>query len=223
MQTYWNLTDRERAALLPEQIEHYLAVERMRAGAVRPLEPTTAEPGPEPVIDKEEFWAVKLGYTTLALFELASEAAQVVDMGPLVEESRYSGVGVEHARRGALTVERVELPSERTAKVHAVEVKEWRAAKEAHEKAWKTFGEELEAYEKVGRELLDDLARVAELDALYRKIMRTWDEYLATAGGDERVAWQFLCKAYHEADALVAFSWTESSATPWAPTPTCES
>ena len=58
MDSYWNLSNPERADLTEEQVDRLTKIALMEEGVVTPKEPELYEEPPDPQIDMVEMWKV---------------------------------------------------------------------------------------------------------------------------------------------------------------------
>lgn len=209
MNDYWQLSERERAALTEEQVKTYEAYELMAAGVVR-----TASPGEfthkRPDVGKRNVFVINTkGYNSLDVaFPTMEDAHAFVTSRAMCLSHEYDG------NESTLAVRPLD-----GAKIEIREVcvgedidrckSEWdryRAAKRAHEdlatKHEKAQREEANAvhglwkdWEECGRKAL-----------VHKRVVDTWEEYRKIAGDDATAA-KFLAKAYSTEAVEDAAEW----------------
>lgn len=210
MRTYWDLEEKERAALTSEDVEKYLAAELMSKGVlqVQPLQLVEVVPVEPPA---STFFEVRRSsYDSMrVLFRTAEQAKQFLQLEPLM---------LDHVWLGSETVcfvdDRASLPEivalnyrsraehealkERLTKASAGEVENRRRSDE-HAKAVKAQDDALKG-------LWDDWYACQARAARMKRIRDTFDEYKRIAE-DSRVAARFLRKAFRDDDIHEAAVW----------------
>lgn len=196
MQTYFDLTEKERAALTREDVERYIDVELMRVGVLR-VEPLMLEPEPEePEIPRHGF--ARVG--DLA-FNNVEDARSFLVLKPRKIGRYYIGGGyynsvaytdaldstivevVELATKDGL--EEVKVALDARGAVQA----ENRKRRDEHDKAMKAQNEALEG-------MWSDWYRCKREDGGHRKVVETFESYRKLADGDADMAARFLHKMF---------------------------
>jgi len=211
VKTYWDMTEKERAALTDERVEFMERLELMGEGVLA-AEPWTPEI--EPVVPEpdEEVYDVSAGKysAVLATFASLDAARAFVDLCPVPVETAYHGgttiahVGEREAKE--ISVRRIYSRAQWLAHRQAIEagvaIRKRNAETEAaREKDAAGAANALGA-------LRNDLAECREKGRRYQRIADVYAQYVATAEGDEEIAWRFLCKAFPHDEIQEAAAWT---------------
>src|SRR6188768_1133977 len=118
MQTYWDLSDKQRSELTDEQFAAFLAVERMQKGAIKPPEPEYVDETQPTVPTVKVF---RLGheesrYSTSGgmLFASAEDAEKAAALVAGVTGYDYHAGSNFIVPAGKFTIEPIDLPSRET-------------------------------------------------------------------------------------------------------------
>jgi len=207
---YWNLEERERAALNEDEVQAYLAVELMERGVIAPRAPVP-EPILEPSLERESVFVIAYGYSdTLDLAFPTFEAAQAfLGLGAqLIKRDWQAGNArylepIDQAR-----VQSASVTTQDAALAARAELRENTARKERNETARRAYEQAIESVDKETRDIWADWKRCRGLVADHLRVMETWATYVAMTGGDEAVAWKFLTQAFGMVPALAAFEFS---------------
>lgn len=208
MESYWELSEKERAALTSEQVEAYVPVELMREGVPRPVPLVLIDEPPMPEADKEAY-QLTIAYSMREVaFPSAEAAAASVDGScGLIDSTSYGAYPhsvsihtlkvIEEPSAG---VKRVPIYSAaRLAEAHeAIEkAAEARAENGRRKKEWK---DTTEAEQKAVGGMWTDWHECRAKAAEVQRVLDTRAEYVKLTDGDEDMAESFLAKVY-DADA----------------------
>ncbi len=209
MKTYWDLSEKERAALTREQVEAFEAAELMLKGvlAVAPLELVEV-----PGLQMATVTVYRIGgeFSSLSIaFESAAAAQAFLDLKPLVVERDGEPDVVDVVRPlGSEPVRVVSLPQKDTAQAKAALIKQVDAAKKENARRKQAHEEELKKVEQATRGLWDDWHSCRERAATMARIAETFDKYIAIAGSEETAA-KFLAQAFPAPDIAEAATWAD--------------
>jgi len=216
--TYWDLSEKERAALSGEDVDRFVAAELMRLGVLQ-VAPLVLDPEPNVVEPaKRLYFQVQHGpeypRTTLdLLFDDEIDAREFIENGNfrIVKTERLND---DWSQRIEVT-ETLMLP--RLTTTEAISADDFREARTALEKrsAIRAANDEREeewVKEKSKEDdalkgMWADWQRCRGLDAAHRRVSTTLDAYVATAGGDREVAFRFLRKAFTDPQIVAAAEW----------------
>lgn len=217
--TYWDLIEKERAALSADDVDCFVAAELMRLGVLQ-AGPLVREP--EPVIQEPEtrlYFQVSLGETAYSrsapdvLFDDEDDARNFLgqfDVRILKTErlnddwSQTIKVAAPLERPEVTTVEAISADAFREAKTALEKRGAIRAANAKREEEWvKEKSKEDDAL----KGMWADWQRCCDLDTAHRRVSTTLDSYVATAGGDREVAFRFLRKAFADPQIVGAAEW----------------
>lgn len=217
--TYWDLSEKERAALTSEDVERFAAAELMRLGVLQvgPLmkdaEPVIVEP------PKRIYFQITVGlevYSRAAidiLFDdeddarsfLDSYEARVLKSERLNDDwSQQIKVAVPLQRPEVTTVEAISADDFRDAKTALEKRAAVRAANDKREEEWtKEKAKEEEAL----KGMWTDWQRCRDLAVTHQRVADTLAGYVATADGDRAVAFRFLRKVFTDPKIAEAATW----------------
>ncbi len=215
MKTYWDHTERERAALDYDQVRDLLKFELMEKGIVDPATPQLLDES-TPDVPTRKFYRVthaKGEYGAReqfpVVFETPEQAEAFMSLKPGVSRKNWNYPGEFFERTSGLQMEVVELPTEQDHLTHRPAL----ANAEANKKANSTAKAE---HEKACREMDDALESIwgdyrsqQAQDRTHRRLIEVWERYVADCDGDEEIAMRFLRKAYSEDQIGGAFAWCE--------------
>jgi hypothetical protein len=225
MQTYWDLTNRERSDLDREGVEKFLDAELMAKGVLK-VDPPELEPVPKvPELPRKPFvkleWAdPEYSYSKFSVdivFDTAEQAQAFLDLKPRRLRSRH---------REQYYTEVLADPS--FIVVQACGQQEYLEAKSAIEAAGAVSSRNSSAsskYEKACAEMnkvlqgvWSDWSECRDMAAQHQRVFDTREEYQRIAD-DDSVAMQFLRKAFGDEQIQEAFAWFEMDAPDFDPPP----
>ncbi len=203
MQTYWDLTEKERAALEVTDVDRYIDAELMLKGVLKVpplvLVDLPKLPPPDHVIHR-----VRIAYRTeVAAFESNEKALEFIrTFSPLIVESHYvEGQSISVASK----VTDHEILTERvySAALYAEisgDLKRASAIKTTNDRKVTAYTAAMKLQEEALKGLWSDWVDCREKAQRVAKVQATAAEYRAIAGTEE-VALQFLSKVF-DADSL---------------------
>jgi hypothetical protein len=211
MKRYWDLSEKERAALTDTDVEALLSIELMERGVLR-VEPPTPEPVPEVPPPKLEVWQVVISQWNHApiVFDAAEQAFAFLKLSPMEAKSVYLGSGsVENAEPypASASVAKVLMYSAAEIAQHRTVLALAAAASDRNQKAESEYQEALAREQKETSALRDDWRECQRKALNVRKVLGTFDEYKRLAG-NEWTASAFLVKAFDRGTIARAEEWS---------------
>lgn len=205
---YWELSERERAALTHDDVERFGDAELMAKGVLK-VDPLVVDPEPPtPVMQTTQFYRVGE-----LLFATHEQLKTFLDLVPLKVHTQYLNgnyrESVEYAERAfeKRDIRIVELTSEDAFKAHKSALEKRSATVKANadrrEKWEKALSEQNEAL----RGMWSDWHYCRDLDIKHRKLVETYESYTRIAGGDRSIAARFLLKAFKREQINEAAEW----------------
>lgn len=216
MQTYWDLTEKERSALTQEQVNDYIKYELMSKGVVAPA-PFTPESLQPIELTKRDVYRVGIGNGRYGRdhfncgFSSAESAAAFLKLNPIFVEQDYTVPTDDRLvakEPQNLTVSLQQIPGEadilpiKSALARNQEIEKKNSeGRSAFDKAYK-------AVETATADLWSDYYAQQRKSARYAHILSVFDEYTKMAGSAS-IAFPFLCKSFPNGDEVqAAFAWT---------------
>ena len=204
MDTYWNLSDSERAALSESQVEALCQVELMEKGVLPPKELVLLPEEPVPLKTTALFGIeVPDQYGTYrpipVAFATAEDATKFLECGPFERVSDwrqpefYKVLG-----EGVAKVVSVSLASAPEVARRKSELDKLQSNKEANEKARREHRDSVDKAKKALEGLWEDYRRCQQDAASLQYAKDTWKKYLEMSGGDAGIARAFFRKAFSE-------------------------
>lgn len=210
MKIYWNLSNKERAALTNDDMAAYEKIELMETGIVATM-PPEYEPEPEITVPTHQIHKIVYdGCNTLNIYfrdlTQAEEAAAALRGGLLVYEDYHTktrttkmitdvSIGVEDVH------DESDVAKIRKALIEAKDVKSRNAA--ARSKYQNACSKSEDALSK----MRNDRYKCRDIMLQMTHIGEVWQDYLETCNGDRDVARKFLEKAYSVEDLEAAQEW----------------
>jgi hypothetical protein len=209
---YWDLEERERAALTRAEVEEFLVVELMERGALRPKQPV-----PEPIVETsipttQVFVVKKDAYHELDIaFPSAGAAQAFLDLAPMLIDRDYNAGNAlflkSFAEGGEIISKQVMTEAEALA--HRSVLRENEARKQRNAAAQTTYEKAVKTLDAETRDVWEDYRRCQDLVVKHHRVIEVWAQYVATTRGDEEIAWRFLMKAFTADDARDAFKFNQ--------------
>lgn len=208
--TYWDLSDKERAALSSDDVQRYGDVELMAKGVLKLPELVVVDEPAEPELAKTRYYRVEQFPTVLFPTLEAAEAFR--ELAPRDLDSKYLNrnysTSVQYARlREKLTVDTVEAAAEDDVRQHTAGLEKAAAAREANRKARQDYDEALRAQNNALEGLWEDWHRCRALAVEMERVRDTFQRYIAMTNGDKAMAARFLAKAFPESKLDEAAAW----------------
>jgi hypothetical protein len=213
MKSYWDYSEKERAALSHDQVSDLLKFELMDKGVLKPESPELLDEE-LPEIRKTQFFRVThAGRYSREPFDIAfatvenAQAFMALKPMRILSEWQYPGDFVKPS--GELQIEVVELPTEQDHVAHRPRLAECKANKERNDKAKDEYNKAIKAVDDACDGIWEDFRDMQASDRSHRKVLEVWDQYVADCNGEEEIAFRFLQKAFVEDRIAEAFEWCE--------------
>lgn len=208
MQTYWDLTEAERAALTRDDVAKYVDFELMQKGVLKakPLELLAV---PEVKLDTARFYVIDEGrydHASIA-FRTESDARTFLALRPVKVERDYSTEASWAKAIDATEIKSIDLATDDSVTAAKARLKEAAAAKSENDKRRREHEEQARKVEGALKHLWEDWHECTSRDARMRRIAETFAEYQAMAKSPELAA-AFLRKAFTAAEIIDAEKWT---------------
>jgi hypothetical protein len=199
---YWELTTFQKAALTYEDLQSFRKVELMIKGIVCPQQPEV----PASVPGFHEFakehaktvTVVKIGYYEYEISEAAKEKLVALNLRQINDEyisneaiHKFGPTFKPEVKTTVVYPEFSNLKTEYLSKYGDAE---------NLKKAWDKYRKEAEEADKATSDLVDDWHQAGQDVALYERIQKTRNEYLEMTEGNEKLALDFLEKAFDSND-----------------------
>ncbi len=222
MQTYWDHTEQERAAMSREDVGRFLDLELMRKGVLKVKQPEL-EPVPHVETPEEtKYFAVQwkdsqYSYSLHDLavaFTTAQDAEAFLKLNFVRVCSAY-GVSknyVEHLT-GASIVEATALRHDDYLNCKA-RLDESQEAKNRNEKLQSEFKTAAKTMDDALADVWSNWSECRDAQATHQQVMDTWNEYRQLANGDEDTARKFLRKVFSDDDVEAAEKWFADASVP---------
>jgi len=209
MQTYWDLSEAERAALNEQEVERYIDAELMtkgvlRAKMVQPVdEPSLPEPDQVLYVIGADYHSTFLGFLT------AEAATQALRQSVRLDHEYVNGQSIPVAcPLGDGHIKEVRVHSVDTIRGARGTVEKATAAKAENERRRETYRRQLDAERDALQGLWEDWHRCRAKAAHVRRIVDVFDDYKRIAGRDD-VAGQFLLKVFDRDEVIEASEWCD--------------
>lgn len=213
MQTYWDLTEKERAALSREDVEKFGDAELMLKGVLK-VQPLVLEPLPPVASPVKQCFRVRVGskYQQVTLdvgFDTAETAQAFLALKPLHVTQRWlKGKNVEACSpvdEHEIVAETMYTAAEVTDSTAALERRaavetENETRQRAHDDAMK---KQAEALEGMWSDWYECQRKVAQM----QRVVDTFNDYVRIAGGKRDVAGTFLVKVFSREEIAEAAAW----------------
>lgn len=219
---YWDLSNKERAALKREDVEKYIAYELMSRGISRLPEPIYEDEGPE--IELPEpcvIYSVSFGYETVGYFETMEEAQIIQAALAKVTTGKVSSVSVYdyrssrenpkffEAHSSALKIEEhsVFRESELTLIREALKVQAIVVA--ANDEKRTIYKKSISDTDTCLTSMWDDWGEKVEMNVSYAHTAATWEEFLGMCDGNRLMAMKFMLKGDRDHDLHDVWEWLD--------------
>jgi hypothetical protein len=211
IKTYWDLSERERAALSREDVARYLDAELMMKGVLA-LAPLTLVPEPAPKLETKSYYRVAASdYDVIDLaFASEDDARAFVSLRPLRVRSDWQ-LGSENRfvePLGAGTIRTEDLPGHAEVEAAKATLKEAKAAKEENDRRRRIHEEQSKAVESAVSGLWEDWHECRAKAERMARVSETFAKYTALASGDLAVASKFLRQVFSVEELVAAEEWT---------------
>lgn len=209
MKTFWDLEEKERAALTREEVERFLDAELMTKGVLKvaPLV-LDEEPAVDDLTTTTYYWAD--GFPNV-LFTTTEAASAFVALKPAQLGSEYLCGDYRQAVKFAKAPEENDINQVSVASQDYFTQRrsclEKRAAiRASNRKRREQYESDSKAQSKVLEGVWEDWARCRRADEGHRRVVTTFNDYVKTAG-DRQVAASFLEKVFSLAAIREAREW----------------
>jgi hypothetical protein len=227
MDRYWDLTEKQRAALTEEQLESLFTVERMEKGVLKPIEPKYAPEGPVQ-LPTERLYSVEpkrggYGHTFGVLLATAEDAQKFIDLKPRLRRSDWLGNETTESVQvpDSYTIAPVDVPTEDAVISAKPELTRRGENAKRNKDLREKYEKEMRAFTNAVDSVREDYYRCCDLGSEFKRIVETFDNYVRTANGAEYIAAKFLAKAFPENQIRDAFAWHELPLPSDMPPATC--
>ena len=212
MQTYWDLTEQERANLTDDEMKYYGDIELMKAGLVRPVPPKLEDVGTVDVNTTEFYCLAYEGdyghqNTLDLLFDTVEQANAFIALKPKKIKHDWQS-GLDFAEDIAQpSIKPTKIADTRELNRVQDTAKAIKDAKGRNEKATAEYQKLANETSKALKDIDDDHWRCHDLEREYQHILDTKAEFLRLSKGDEAIAMQFLLNKYRQEDIDAAEAW----------------
>lgn len=212
MQTYWELSEKERAALTREEVEKYLDAELMMKGVlkVRPLELEPLPTVPEPTTKAFEVRRPHAGPFDVR-FRSTEDAATFLRLCPLFVNNDYvDGTFLKslHEIDGdEVEIVAVTMHSKKQLDACKPEMLRRHAVQAENDRRQREHDETVRKQDEALRGVWSDWYECQEKAVRMRRVVETFDDYVRLTGGKRDVAGMFLLKAFARDMVVEAAEW----------------
>lgn len=209
MRTYWDLSEKDRAALTATDVERFVDAELMTKGVLKVTEPTLEKEPELPEPDVECFY-VSAGTTRVDVaFNTADDARAFIATGPMIRQYHYlNGEFIYYVHTSddwKITAERAH--SKDLADLHRGTFALAKEAKARNEKLKDDHAKALKAQQEALADMWSDWRTQSIKRTQLEKVATTYESYTATAEGDRAIAFRFLRKSFDDAKIVEAAEW----------------
>lgn len=216
MQTYWDLSEADRAALTRDDVARFVDLELMQKGVLKPKPLELLDVTPVELATETYFQIEGLGsygeHATIGElgFRTESEARAVIEMRPVVVRQEWDLGKTLFARQISpnSSIKLVTLAAENSVLAQRARLKEITAANTENDKRKRAFEEQTKKVDETLRGLWDDWHACVAKAAEMRRVAEVFADYKRMAGGDEAVAKRFLARAFPQSTVTDAQEWT---------------
>lgn len=213
MNTYWDLTERERAVLSREDVETFLDAELMTKGVLAVKAPTYL-PVPEVVLNKNDLYEIdpqsSHGRPHLA-FPNEDAARTFLGLGGIVIDADWQiGSDVKFAQPvpNDAPVRTIALATRESVEIARIKLREAKAATEENEKRKRVYEEQLRNVDKALGGLWEDWYACQEKAYRVGRVIETFEKYVKMAGSEATAA-KFLAQVFTPPQIAEAEEWTD--------------
>jgi hypothetical protein len=204
MDTYFDLSEKQRSQLTEEQVSAFCDVALMTAGIIKPVQPERlVDVAGDVDLDTETVWI-----TGGILFRSQEDALAFLKLSPMKEEYDF-GVGYEYKYAELIN----ELPAakavyRKSALDAAKKVLSQRSAKkEAIKKQIEEYNAQCKKANDATSNIWQDWTACRDMARAYQRVRDTFDQYVGMTAGDKSLALKFLRKAHTSEDIAGAIEW----------------
>lgn len=208
MKTYWDLSEKERAALSREDVERYVDAELMMKGVLKVEPPKECAIPDPPTVSRRNYHRgrhqSRYGTATTDVAFADAAAAQTLLSAVVIEDDYETGLKVA---RTIFDLDEVTAVPEDEYVRHRSALQAHKSAIEANKKAREEFAAAAKKQDDALSGLWADWHECRQRDARLRKVIETFEDYKRIAGGDVAVAARFLRKPFTEEEIAEAAEW----------------
>lgn len=203
MKTYWDYTEKERAAFTREEVEGFLDRELMERGVLKVIAPKLELVESEPAMRRETWYSVGG-----LLFKTVDDANAVVNLHPHKEGYNWSAdYKYKYAETVETEIQQVQLYVRADVDAFAKILAKNKRAKEANEKANSEYMKASTAQDKVLDGVWSDWSGCRDKADKNQKVLDTASEYIRMTESNRDLAREFLGKAFSESEITSAEEW----------------
>lgn len=208
---YWDLSERERAALSREDVERFVDAELMTKGVLK-ARPPQLEPEPESLVKLSQRFLVKSAASDSwqrprLLFRTEDDARKFLDLLPEHQHSFYSdGDTIEHGQTFSRTIAPISIIASEDYEAHKSSLQSAAAIRSANKKATEEQEQTVKAQDHALKGLWDDWQLQRTQDRRFRAVIATFEDYRRIANSAD-VALRFLLKVHTRSDVEAAAAW----------------
>lgn len=217
MNRYWDMSERDRAALTTDQVEAMMVVELMEKGVIKVEAPTLREI-PELPLKHRTVFIVENGNGRYGSREdcgfcwdtIEQAQAFVATMPSKIDSDYQVGSHLQFAKPTRnLAIKQIEICDEQEILNHKAKLSKIEKDKEFNREAMSAHEKALTAQREAGKDVWEDYYRCGELSRKYAKIAAVMKDYVTTCNGDVSMASKFLGKAFSASDISAAAEWLD--------------
>lgn len=208
MKTYWDLSEKERAALSAEDVATYEPLELMEAGVLR-VEPYASEPVPTVPAPTRIVYGLKSVYRSMGVaFDTEEQARKFLELSPRRVTTDWNGASsVEHlVALESTDIVSVAIYTEADYKSHRELLKGAAEVRERNEKGERENTEARAKRDRAISSMWNDWREQCAAERTHRRVIATFDEYVSLAG-DRQIAATFLLKVFDAEAIRAAATW----------------
>lgn len=213
MESYWDLTEQERAALTSEQVEAFIDVILMEEGVVRPKPPTLLDETIEAVPTGVYYEVLHAGdyrdESTNFVFTTKEQANAFIELQPYRKENNYSfGSDNFYAKSvSGWKVVAVDLMSEQAFNDAKEMLARTNKNRDVNHKAKTEYDKANKVVDNTLADLWKDYRACQAKQFKHQLVLDTLNEYKKLCGDDSEMAHTFLAKAYGSDEIQEMLEW----------------
>lgn len=211
MGTYWDMSEKARAALTRDEVAAFVDFELMVAGVLKP-KPLALVEIAELGLPTRSFYKIVADYPNPApdvLFNSEADARAFIAMKPSQIHRDYQLGNIEFAQplSDDPRIEVVSIAMKADAALARARLNERKAAENENEKRQREFDEQTRAANDASKGLWEDWRECQSKGVQMRRVAEVFADYVKTAGSPQ-VAAKFLSKAFPITTIDEAQEWT---------------
>ena len=210
MQTYWDLKEKDRAALTEDQLQEYLDKELMTKGQLKPAEPKLQEVNELKIAKKLLFVVRTKNELTPIGFETTEGAQAFIDLKPVAFNSTYDlGDRTEYPVPFDKMIRQEEYPSLEDLEAAKVELEREKLKRNSNKRILTEYHKAKEKVDEILIKIYKDRDDCLDMKRLVEKIEMTMVEYMFMAKDNKETAVNFLLKAFERHEVEMAEDWLD--------------